>query len=448
MRGMSVRCGTLVVVLLAVTTGVLDAAPRYQQLRLIAPAAPGGGWDQTARAMQQVLQRSGLAGIAPVENIPGAAGTIGLARFVGAERGSGDVLMVSGLIMLGGIVMHRSPVTLRDVVPIARLTGEYEVIAVPAGSPLHSLADLVAALKDRPEAVSWGGGSAGGSDQMVAGLIADAIGVPPNRINYIAFSGGGESLSAILGGQVTLGVNGLSEFEGQIEAGTLRPLAISSRERLPGVNIPTLREQGIDVEFENWRSLVAPPGITAEDRQRLQALVAAMVQTREWRETVRQYRWLDRYLAGDGFTRFVADEETRARDILRKLDARSRDQTAAGAARPYPLFVLTGLALFAIASLVDARRRRTPQPSGADPRLPAAPALLVAAGVALHLLLIEPAGFVLAAAVLFWFTARAFDDRHPLRDAVAAVALSVTSYLLFVRVLQLSLPAGPLERWL
>src|SRR6185503_1433958 len=161
------------------------------ELRIIAPAAPGGGWDQTARVMQQTLQRAGIVRIAPVENIPGAAGTIGLARFVGAERGTGDVLMVSGLIMLGGIVMHRSPVTLHDVVPIARLTGEYEVIAVPVASPFRSLADLVAALKQKPEAISWGGGSAGGSDQMLAGLIADAVRIDPGRINYIAFSGGG-----------------------------------------------------------------------------------------------------------------------------------------------------------------------------------------------------------------------------------------------------------------
>ena len=194
---------TIAILLLA--TGTAIAAPAVDQLRLIAPAAPGGGWDQTARVMQQTLQRAGIVRIAPVENIPGAAGTIGLARFVGAERGNGDVLMVSGLIMLGGIVMHRSPVTLHDVVPIARLTGEYEVIAVPVASPFHSLAALIAALKQKPEAISWGGGSAGGSDQMLAGLIADAIGIDPSRINYIAFSGGGESLSAVLGGQVSVG---------------------------------------------------------------------------------------------------------------------------------------------------------------------------------------------------------------------------------------------------
>jgi putative tricarboxylic transport membrane protein len=127
---------------------------------VIAPAAPGGGWDQTARVMQQVLQQTGIARSAPVENIPGAAGTIGLARFIGAERGNGDAVLVSGLIMLGGIVTNDSPVTLGDATPLARLTGEYEVVVVPAASPHRSLTELLAAFKARPESISWGGGSA------------------------------------------------------------------------------------------------------------------------------------------------------------------------------------------------------------------------------------------------------------------------------------------------
>ena len=284
------------------------AQPAFDELRIIAPAAPGGGWDQTARVMQQALQRAGLVRIAPVENVPGAAGTIGLARFIGAEAGRRDVVMVSGLIMLGGIVMHRSPVTLHDVTPLARLTGEYEVIAVPVASPFRTLRQLLDAFKANPESISWGGGSAGGSDQILTGLVADAVGVSPSRVNYIAFSGGGESLAAILGGQVSVGINGLAEFAPQIEAGTLRPLAISSADRLPGVDMPTLREQGIAIDFENWRSLVAPPGLAAADRARLQALVSTMVASAPWREALARYRWMDRYLAGDGFSRFSASE--------------------------------------------------------------------------------------------------------------------------------------------
>ena len=423
-------------------------AQSVEQLRLIAPAAPGGGWDQTARVMQQALQREGIARLAPVENIPGAAGTIGLARFIGAERARGDVLMVSGLIMLGGIVTHQSPVTLRDVVPIARLTGEYEVIAVPAASPLRSLQDLMTAFKAQPGSISWGGGSAGGSDQILAGLVADAVGVDPKRVNYIAFSGGGESMSAILGGTVSIGINGFAEFAPQLEAGTLRALAISSAERLPGVDIPTLREQGVNVEFENWRSLVAPPGITPADRARLESLVRAMVQSPTWRESLARYRWLDRYLDGDALARFVDTEEARVRSILKKLGTGATTTSSIVPSGAYPRLVLVGLVLLGLAALLRAWRSETPSAvassavasSAVASSAGAAPLALVATGVGLHLFLAERAGFVIAATVLFWCTARAFDHRHPVRDAVAALAISLASYVLFARVLQLSLP--------
>jgi putative tricarboxylic transport membrane protein len=432
------------------------AQPAFERLRIIAPAAPGGGWDQTARAMQQVLERAGIVGTPVVENVPGAAGTIGLARFIGAERGDGDALLVSGLIMLGGIVTHRSPVTLADVVPIAKLTGEYEVLTVPAGSPFLSLDDLLRAFKANPRSISWGGGSAGGSDQILAGLIAQAVGVEPRQVNYIAFSGGGESLSAILGGQVSVGINGLAEFAPQIEAGTVRVLAISSAERLPGVDAKTLREQGVDVEFENWRSVVAPPGISAEQRLTLEDAVAAMVRSAEWREMLERYRWLDRYSAGEEFARFSAAEEARVRAILADLGTGDAAAASLAAAGPYPLFVLGGLALFGVLAALSRPPRGTavrggPAPSGAEPaprRHKWRALALIGAAAAADLLLAERAGFLIASAVLFWLAARAFDERHPLRDGACALAVSAAAYFLFADVLELPLPAGVLAGWL
>ncbi len=454
------RCDGAIVPMLAAllcaafVTPVIAQRP-LPQLRIVAPAAPGGGWDQTARVMQQVLQQTGIARTVPVENIPGAAGTIGLARFIGAERGNGDALMVSGLIMLGGIVMHRSPVTLDDVTPIARLTGEYEVIVVPSASPFQTLGDVIAALKARPESISWGGGSAGGSDQILAGLVAAAVDVPPKRLNYIAFSGGGESLSAIVGGQVSVGVNGLAELEPQIEAGAVRALGISSAERLPGLDVPTLREQGVNVEFENWRSVVAPPGISPVDRQRLLATIEAMVHSPAWHEALGRYRWLDRFLAGEEFTRFVDAEEARVRTILRQLETGDSDTGAFSSAGPYPLLVLAGLVVCGLASVFVGRPFRG-RISTID-TLPSAeqrstgrrgPIWFIAAGIAINLVMAERAGFVIASAALFWFTARAFDDRHPIRDGAFAIGVSLGAYLLFARVLQLQLPAGLLAGWI
>ena len=437
------RCVLAAAVVVVAASSASASEPHLDQLRIVAPAAPGGGWDQTARAMQQALQQAGIVRIAPVENVPGAAGTIGLARFIGSEHGNGDTVMVSGLIMLGGIVMHHSPVTLDDVVAVARLTGEYEVIAVPMASPFHSLRDLIEAFKARPESISWGGGSAGGSDQILAGLVADAVGIEPRRVNYVAFSGGGESLSAILGSQVSVGVNGLAEFAPHIQSGALRPLAISSAERLTGLDVPTLREQGVDVVFENWRSVVAPPGISGADRRRIEGVVETLVRSTPWREMLQRYRWLDRYLAGAEFEHFVDAEERRVRDILTKFDAGRSGSDRVASSDRYPLIVLAGVIVCGLAAAGSVLR--SARAAIATPGTHATPLAWIAAGIVLNVVLLERVGFVIASALLFWLTARAFDTRHPVRDAVFAITVSVASYVLFARVLQVQLPAGILH---
>jgi putative tricarboxylic transport membrane protein len=436
----------LFTLLLCETAAPAFGEPLYQHLRLIAPAAPGGGWDQTARVMQQALQSAGIVHTSSVENIPGAAGTIGLARFVTAERGAGDVAMMSGLIMLGAIVTHRSALTLHDVTPIARLLGEYEVIVVPAASPFRSLDELIRAFKERPDSISWGGGSAGGTEQILAGLVADAVGVNPKRVNYIAFSGGGELRPAILGGQVSVGLDGLEGFAPYLEAGTVRVLGISSGERLPGLDAPTLREQGVDVEIENWRCVVAPPGVSSADRQRLDRAVAAMVQSDTWRKTLVRYRWNDRYLAGEEFARFLDSEEARVLGILKKLGTGGATTATLASAGPYPLVVLAGLAITALAAAAAAMRAHKPATQSLQAGWKAI--AIIAAGIALDLLLLERAGFVIASTALFWLTARAFDPAHPARDAVFAIGMSIGAYLLFARALQLTLPAGILAGWM
>jgi hypothetical protein len=205
------------------------------------------------------------------------------------------------------------------------------------------------------------------------------------------------------------------------------------------VDIPTLREQGVNVEFENWRSLVAPPGLTPTDRARLESVVRAMVQSPAWRESLTRYRWLDRHLDGDAFARFVDAEETRVRAILKKLGTGDIVTSSFVPSGAYPRLVLGGLLVFGLAALFQLRRDRAGRPD-TPPSFDAAPVALVAAGVVLHLLLAERAGFIIAATVLFWCTARAFDHRHPVRDGIAALAISLASYVLFARVLQLSLP--------
>ena len=305
--------------LFAVCAAAPPAAAQVQGLEIVVPAAPGGGWDQTGRAIQNALQEEDLASGIQVVNIPGAGGTIGLAQFVSGKEGQGNALMTGGLVMLGAILTNDSPVTLEQVTPIARLTGEYEVIVVPASSEIQTLDDLIAQFKEDPQSVSWGGGSAGGTDHMLVGLIAKEAGVDPSGINYVPFAGGGEALASILGGHVTAGVSGYQEFAGQIETGDLRPLAISSAERLECVDIPTLKEQGVDVDLTNWRAVFAPPGISDEDKQALADAVGQMVESEAWQNTLKDRAWLDLYLPPDEFAQFLEEDREQVETVLKDI---------------------------------------------------------------------------------------------------------------------------------
>lgn len=306
----------------ALASGAALAFPAeaaIQGLEIIAPASPGGGWDQTARAMQAVLEEAGLASGVQVQNISGAGGTIGLAQFVTSKKRKGDAVLVGGLVMLGAILTNKAPVTLEDVTPLARLTGEYELIVVPADSPIKSMADLAQKLKADPGAVSWGGGSAGGTDHILAGLIAKAAGVDPSKVNYIAHSGGGEALSSILGGHVTAGVSGYEEFAPQIAAGKLRGLAISAEERVPGIDIPTIKEQGLDVSLVNWRGVFAPPQIREKDLAALSEAVGKMVQSPQWQDVLKKRGWMNLYLPHEQFAAFLKEDRQKVESTLKDI---------------------------------------------------------------------------------------------------------------------------------
>nr|WP_206078936.1 tripartite tricarboxylate transporter substrate binding protein [Mesorhizobium camelthorni] len=287
--------------------------------KIMAPAAPGGGWDQTARSMQTALQDEKISGNVQVTNVPGAGGTIGLAQFVNQASGDPSQLIVGGYVMVGAILTNASPVTLDQVTPIARLTGEYEVIVVPAASDIMDMAGLVEKLKADPGAVSWGGGSAGGVDHITAGLIAKAIGVDPTKVNYIAFSGGGEALAAILGGQVTVGISGYGEFASQIEAGALRIIGISSDEKVEGIDAPTFKEGGVDVSIQNWRMVAAAPGVTDEQKAAINADIEKMVMSESWKKILADKGWANTYLAGDEFKVQLAKDIESTSAILKDI---------------------------------------------------------------------------------------------------------------------------------
>jgi putative tricarboxylic transport membrane protein len=227
--------------------------------------------------------------------------------------------MVNGFVMVGALAMNKSPVTLDQVTPIARLTEEIQVIVVPANSPVKTAKDLAAALKADIAKVTFAGGSAGGIDHIMAAMFAGAVGADSTKVNYVPFSGGGESLAAILGGKVTAGISGYSEYEGQIKAGKLRAIGITAAERRTGIDVPTFKEQGVDLVLTNWRSVVAAPGITAEQKKVLSDAIEKMVKSPAWQEVLKQKGWDDAYLAGDAFADFLKKENVRVIDVLKSI---------------------------------------------------------------------------------------------------------------------------------
>jgi tripartite-type tricarboxylate transporter receptor subunit TctC len=296
--------------------GSADAA--VDQLKIVVPADPGGGWDATGRAMQGVLQDNDLVGNAQVVNVGGAGGTIGLAQL--ANEREENTLMVMGLVMVGAVETNQAEATLEDVTPVAELTEEPLIVVAPADSPYDSVEDLVADIEKRGQGVSIAGGSAGGADHILAGLMLQDAGIDPSKLNYIPYSGGGESLAALLGGKVDAGISGVAEYASQVEDGKLKALAVSGSEPsalLP--DVPTLKKQGVDVELTNWRGVVAPGNIDDAKADQLTQLVTDMHDTDDWKQVLEDNAWDDAFLAGEDFGAFLDEEVTRVRKVLEDI---------------------------------------------------------------------------------------------------------------------------------
>jgi len=295
------------------------AAPAYavDSLKVMIGANPGGGYDQTGRSIGAAMVAAGTAKTASYDNKGGAGGTIGLTQFVNTDKGNPNALIVTGAVMVGAIETNHPPVTLKNATPIARLFADTMVITVPASSPIKSMKDLTTQLKANPGSVSWGGGSKGSIDHILAGLIAKDIGVDPKKINYVPFQGGGEASASILGGHVTVGIAGVSEFLPFIKTGKMRALAVTSKDRT--ADIPTLKEQGINVEIYNWRGVYGAPGITAEQRKAMIDAVVKATENKVWKDALQKNDWTPFLLTGDEFGKFVDAESTRLGATLREL---------------------------------------------------------------------------------------------------------------------------------
>ncbi|WP_031075592.1 Bug family tripartite tricarboxylate transporter substrate binding protein [Streptomyces sp. NRRL S-118] len=296
-----------------------DTGTRIPGLRFMVPNTPGGGYDITARTAAKDAEDAGLTHGIEVFNLPGAGGTVGLTRLVG-EHGNGRLAMSMGLGVVGAVHTNKTPATLADTTPIARLTEEQDIVVVAKDSPYRTIQDLLAAWRKNPARLPVGGGSSpGGPDHLAPMLMAQAAGIAPRSVNYIPFDGGGELLASILGNKVAFGVSGVGEYLDQIEAGELRLLAVTGPKRVPGLDAPTLREAGLDTEFTNWRGIVAPPGLSAAERDKLIGLVTALHGSEQWQASLKKNGWSDAFLAGDAFGAFLDAQDERVGSVLKEL---------------------------------------------------------------------------------------------------------------------------------
>jgi putative tricarboxylic transport membrane protein len=289
------------------------------RLRMMVPNSPGGGYDLTARTAVKIMEDEDITRRVEVFNVIGAGGTVAMARLMN-EKGNGDLMMMMGLGVVGAVFTNGSNARASDATALAKMVEEQEGILVPADSPFKTIGDFVAAWKADPAKVTIGGGSSpGGPDHLFPMETAKAAGVDPKQVNFISYDGGGDLLTAMLGKKISAGATGLGEYVDQIEAGQVRVLAVSGKERVEGIDAPTLTEAGIDLTFTNWRGVLAPPGISDEARQALVKTLEELHDTDAWKEALVKNGWTDAFMTGPQFEQFLTDQDNRVSSTLTEL---------------------------------------------------------------------------------------------------------------------------------
>jgi putative tricarboxylic transport membrane protein len=435
-----------------VSAGAAGAQAQFpaRPIMIMAPGGPGGGTDQVARLMRLVLTQERLSP-RPVEviNGGGGGGAIALAELISRHRGDPYTVMATAGALLSAPIAQKSPFRLTATEPLARLTVDQMIVAVPRDSPFGSIEEFVAAFRRDPASIVWCGGSAGGMDHIFAGLIAEACGLHATELRFIAYSGGGAASAAMLGGQVSAGVTGYSEWRGLAEEGRIRVLAAGSPERFGTKSIPTLREAGIDVVLQNWRGIFAPPGLAPDHLAWWLSTIERMRTSATWQNLLVKHRWDDGYLPQAEFRSALQRDEIRFTELLAKLGI---GESFAGSSPmgPYAFPAVIAVAgAAAIGATVAERARNKTQvapagatdddeQSGPDPvwsRFLAGAALVLAYLGALSLV-----GFVVATPVFVLAICLLMRTKAPIRDALAAIGITVTVWLLFTRLLYVALP--------
>ena len=418
-----------------------------RSIKIMAPASPGGGWDQLARLMQRSLVSDHISPVSvEVINRGGAGGTIGLTELVTQHRRDPYMWMVGGSTLVSAMLMHNTRFDLTQAELLARLASEYDVIAVPIDSPFQDMGDLIEAFEKEPESFVWGGGSAGSADHLLVGMIVRELGVDPSSINYVAYPGGGEAAAAVMGGQVNAGVAGYAEWKDLEEAKKLRLLAVSAPQRMEGVNIPTLIDSGIDVHLENWRFVVAGKGLSPAERTAIENMLREMRGTDRWQRVLETYSWEDRFLTGPELDSFVAAEIRATARLLEDLGLSSSGQASKIGPYLFPnviavLLVVTGLALL-IRML--ASRNRLAGIAGAGETNPSNVewrGFLLSAGLVLvYLIALDFVGFLISTPIYMTLQSRIMGSEKIVRNQIIFLLFTLLVFLAFEKLLSISLP--------
>jgi putative tricarboxylic transport membrane protein len=289
------------------------------RLRMMVPNSPGGGYDLTARTAVKIMEDEDITGRVEVFNVIGAGGTVAMARLMN-ERGNDDLMMMMGLGVVGATYTNGSKIKASDATALAKMIEDPGALFVPADSPFNTVQDFVAAWKADPAKVTIGGGSSpGGPDHLFPMETARAVGVDPREVNFVTYDGGGDLLTALLGKKITVGTSSPGEFIDQIESGQLRVLAVSSEERVEGIDAPTLQESGIDLTFANWRGILAPPGISDDTREAMIKVLEELHGTQQWKDALVKNGWTDAFTTGAAFEQFLEDQDARVSSTLTEL---------------------------------------------------------------------------------------------------------------------------------
>lgn len=301
-------------------SGVSNAAD-IEKIHFLIPGGAGGGWDGTARGTGEALTKAGIVGTASYENMSGGGGGKAIGYLIENADSNHDTLMVNSTPIVIRSLVGRFPHNFRDLTMIAGTIGDYAAFVVNKDSPINSFKDLVAAYKANPKDVAIGGGSVpGGMDHIVVAMAMQAAGQDPTKVKYIPYDAGGKAMAALLSGEIQALSTGFSEAVGMDKAGEVKIIGVTSAERVDAApNAQTLKEQGYDAEFVNWRGFFAAPGLPEAKAKAYRDAIAKMYGTPEWEAVRARNGWVNIHNPGDKFTSFLVNQEKVIKDLMKQL---------------------------------------------------------------------------------------------------------------------------------